>query len=149
MSNREIKFRAWDRNHLHWLHVDDGDLCDLSWGYECGRVYYTESVIFQQYTGLKDKNGKEIYEGDVLWYSNEDGHHTSFSEGFVVEFGEQCLGDSSYQQTIGWNATRLHSFGKPSLLCSGRLTHGILDLFGYHNVEVIGNIYENPDLIGE
>lgn len=96
-----------------------------------------------QCTGLKDKNGKLIYEGDILEYSNIDNHHTIFSEKYVVEFGEQDLGHSSYQQTIGWNATPLYAFGKDSDMDSGRLSQGILDLFGTHKIKIIGNIYEN------
>ena len=102
-----------------------------------------------QYTGLKDKNGVEVYDGDILKYSNKKGHHTIFSNLFVVEFGEQDLGHSTYQQTIGWNATHVYQFGKESLMDSGRMSKGILDIFGCHIVEVIGNIYENPELIGE
>ena len=72
---REIKFRVWDKelkemcsvtdiqlwiNYVHYSQKD-GDI---------GKGNYPADVILMQYTGLKDKNGKEIYEGDILRYSN-------------------------------------------------------------------------------
>lgn len=140
---REIKFRAWHLDHLGTYSMHDSEQVMSSL-----KQYLGDSKVMQ-FTGLKDKDGVDIYEGDIVEYSNKLDHHAEFSHVFVIEFGEQDLGHNSYQQTIGWNATRICQFGKPSRMDSGRLSHGVLDLFGCHNVKVIGNIYENPELLTE
>jgi len=132
---REIKFRVFDSisKILHnWESIKHIPIPDFD----------LEHYILLQYTGLKDKNGIEIYEGDILRYSNRDNHHTVFSKEYVVEFIKQDLGSHSYQQTMGWNVTPIRQYEK---YLYG--TNGILDLFGAHKVEVIGNIHENKDLL--
>ena len=120
---REIKFRAWDKvnkkiiltKKIEWFSNELGD--SFSGTYINGQTNPTErDFILMQFTGLKDCNGKEIYEGDIV----KDTHH-KLSSPFAIEYGH-C---EVYQHfAYGFNCYE--------------------DMTGY---EVIGNIYENPELI--
>ena len=119
---REIKFRAWDKDkklmkEVHGLCWDNEyeHKLEVEYVYEGeGNDWdYEDECILMQYTGLKDKNGKEIYEGDIV-------KHISLLMNWVVKWL-----NSSWM-----------------LENSDKLTENI-DFVD----EVIGDIYENPELI--
>jgi len=104
---REIKFRAWIDNKVDAPEMISSDIVLSNFGY-----YLDDSdITLMQYTGLKDKNGVEIYEGDCIEIHAIDFSH-KFSETIDDIFKAHAL--------VGNSETRW---------------------------EVIGNIYENPELL--
>jgi uncharacterized phage protein (TIGR01671 family) len=126
---REIKFRAWDKEKKQmtpsfnlWSLTEDENfnLCLDGYG-----ILYPNRVILMQYTGLHDKNGKEIYEGDIVseWFYPDFGIEKTRFEGIVEWF------DS------GW-FVKTKNVGEISLTDTAE-------------IEIIGNIYENPESLKE
>lgn len=129
---REIKFRAWDKKNKQMLNPAS-DIGNLMFAYGENYDHITKyDAEIMQYTGLKDKNGKEIYEGDVVF--------TKWSKPFVGR-------DDGTNREVFWaddkGAWALTNYnGKRNDLCSYLKTHAHPD-----SVEIIGNIYENPELL--
>jgi len=119
---REIKFRAWDEGLEEMIYFDllSTDRLDFQLMTE-----YLEGSFVMQYTGLKDKNGKEIYERDIL----------EITEKSVYVY------PGIYQVVYGAGGfdIEMKSFGES-------ITHRLGEIPNGYN-EVIGNIHENPELL--
>jgi len=129
---REIKFRAWNKMENSMEAPYDGqELID----YIEGMIFRCGEKMLMQYIGLKDKNGKEIYHGDLLMFKNPDSE--SFYEGFAVV---------TETETLGYDFQPI-----PSLTIEDIFMHGYDSSMFWHDfdndVEIIGNIYENPELL--
>lgn len=130
MENREIKFRAWDKLKK-----------EMVFGYELSPYGVRSSFdnlnediesmqkdfVLMQYTGLKDKNGKEIFEGDIIKYIAEAPEGEKISGIARVEFTEELMAFRGYSEDNGDFDLRHPDWAGDSHL-------------------VIGNIYENPEL---
>jgi uncharacterized phage protein (TIGR01671 family) len=122
---RDIKFRAWDEENKTMIQWHDTFFYDTSAVTNWSGDFSYIKMPLMQYTGLKDKNNKEIYEGDIVRYLDEiDGETELF--GFVE--WERC-----------WWSVNLH----PDFLRE----NDIMDTDEYLTYEVVGNIYENKDMI--
>ena len=120
---REIKFRAWESIHKRMFKCE---IVDAGVGFESWFDHddgCPSSKILMQYTGLKDKNGVEIWEGDVLkrsWnFKTPHGTHRKGSEIAVAVWSE--LGEWRYSRSDLWS-------------CIAKSV-------------VIGNIHDNPELL--
>lgn len=127
-----IKLKAWDIHKKKFIPNDVWTLCNNPVGretavmtqdwedYKEGEHFYPEFQTIVLYTGLHDKNGKEIYEGDI------------------VKFGTHWVGDYTVKEHV-----EVIEYEAPGFNDSLQV--------GFHDTppwcEVIGNIYENPELL--
>ena len=127
LSKREIKFRAWDKKRKKMIFLKK-----LLPALE-------DRYILMQYTGLKDKKREEIYEGDILRYKpyHNLGYENEYKIG-VVEWGE--TGDSD---------DYCHSHHYEWVVNDDSLADIADGVYEGFECEVIGNIFENPELLKE
>jgi hypothetical protein len=115
---REIKFRAWNGLYM--------TTSGIMFSSTDGEIFTAANMPVMQFTGLHDKNGKEIYEGDIVRYNHSVAQYNFplIYVAKVVYWNEHCK-----FRLEGNNSTDLHE-----------------DIF-WSEIEVIGNIWENPELL--
>lgn len=137
---RQIKFRAWDKGHnvmrqIQKMSFKNGKMMPYKWNMWFGEETLSEPM---QYTGLKDKNRKEIFEGDIIRFTWEE---------------DSCWGkQGTYTAYIRFNRGTFEVvyIGKKYLIEDGNQTGS--DGLNYfmdwsEDVEVVGDIYTTPELL--
>lgn len=126
---REIKFRAWEDYKKRMLYTDWNSphnwycgSCSCKVAY--ARMFKDEKIGLSapmQFTGFRDKTGKEIYEGDIIRYDWADEQNGN-EEIVQVTWNDNMAGFYPFIRKAGWR-------------------------FSIYSIEIIGNIYENPELL--
>lgn len=136
---KQIKFRAWDTKYNTWVHGYPEILQNVmskntllihsfsDWG--LNSTHECEIDSLGEFTGLIDENGEEIYEGDIVELINN------------LERKKAC--DAGHMEGVYevW-------FNPESLRYEGK-HHTPLDWSGTESIEILGNIYENPNLLNQ
>jgi uncharacterized phage protein (TIGR01671 family) len=140
---REFKFRVWSEDRK--MFVMDGMSIDhiqkdAAESLELPIIIATEKCIWQQYTGLKDKNGKEIYEGDIVTsiYNKEIA---------LVDFNNE-----NYGKVLGWNLLSIAFFDPKQDRFVNTERSAVEYYYGKspgENWAIIGNIFQNSELLNE
>ncbi|MCX0353368.1 YopX family protein [Clostridium perfringens] len=124
--NRDIKFRAWDEELGEMLYTESEEWFDDGVYFRFNKHEEELRHDLMRYTGLKDENGKEIYEGDILSIKIYSRDKIIVQCKASVEFKDGCFG-------VIWGYDK-----------------SFLSLKSFFNTkfEVVGNKYENPEILG-
>ena len=118
--SREIKFRVWDKRHNSMEYIND-----LYWFEENGiHDFNDDNYVFMQNTGLKDKNGKEIYDSDIVKVTWGSGKIVFYEVKYCGSLGYHYLRDTKNKED-------------DDIIC----------IYDYSQMDVIGNVFNNPELL--
>lgn len=130
MGNSRYKFRAWDKVFKRMLVAGDSNLPDLT-ANGCPIEPHTRKNLsmemeLMQFTGLLDKSGKEIYEGDICKISScdDDGNWQKETDVTEIKYYDGCFKTTYYGFPVS-------SWAKNNNV----------------HIEVIGNVHEHPELL--
>ena len=141
---REIKFRVWDHEVKNMIYpYETPDKAHHSFHMLYGSLRYQNyqngfgTANIMQYTGLKDKNGKGIYEGDVIIQKHWNG-------------GDNYTEPSETHEFYGVVMWHCGGFGIQTQICRGAgVEVNVCENDEYTEVEIIGNIYEDEHLLNK
>ena len=142
---REIKFRVWDHNTATMMIPDnfefcDGEICWIDTGREAGPKSGNDGDRGQfeimQYVGLRDKNGREVYEGDIVSFGSV------WNTGDNEDIDEEIhIGVVEYDPHYAVYDVNCEGSGERRFL--------FMDIVNYDGYGVIGNIFENTEMLEE
>ena len=144
---REIKFKAWNKEEKFMFDVFGFDVNVVRGWLRTDKEKIKNAIpphrrdcVLMQYTGLKDKNGREIYEGDILRFDDTGEEGYEYKEG--IDFVNVA--------TVVWKSGRfeLDKFGNTNSAVVEEMNGCHEDFFlNFERSEVIGNIHEHPSLL--
>ncbi len=135
--SEKIKFRAWDDEEKRFVFFDLIDLIRLTHGF--GKKY--KEIIQQghvcRYTGTNTRDGKQIYEGDIVTYFGKSKNKNTDKE-YLSKYYRRIV----WKDGLFMTARSSRPFFNPSKILNGEKAWA-------SNMTIVGNIYENPELFNE
>lgn len=150
--SREIKFRAWSNEHNRYCDFVTLDENGRWVGWiQCNRIFLTTTdIVLEQDTGLEDKNGKRIREGDIVkleYYEKPFGKkkwNKTYPRRWRKDLYKVCFEKGCFK----FYEKDKDSYGTALYFSNYGEWRGLACFYKYV-AEVIGNIHENPELLGK
>lgn len=123
------RYRAWLKEDKEMVDVEEINFFNGEFDFIGDAITWmckSDDCVLMQSTGLRDKNGKEIFEGDIVKVTDDD-ERTNFPDGGI---GTICGLDEIFMWYI-----------------DGQVHNGLFDISQEYYIDVIGNIYENQELL--